>query len=61
MQNFVKHFYDLIKNGDIDQVLHEIQTRGIDPGSLQDENAFKQNSMFSVAHIPDDKHAVRMA
>jgi len=55
MQNFVKHFYELIKKGDIDGVLNEIRTKGIDAGSLQDESAFKQNPMFSVALIPDEK------
>lgn len=61
MQNFIKSFYELVKKGDIDAVIHEIQNRGIDVSNLQDENAFKQTAMFSVGHIPDDRVAVRMA
>jgi hypothetical protein len=62
MQNFNKTFFELVKKGDIDAVIHEIQTRGIDVSTLLDEtNTYKQTPIFSVGLIPDDRVAVKMA
>ena len=37
MQTFVRHFLELIKKGDIDQVLQERNRNNIDMASLVDE------------------------
>ena len=40
MQNFVRHFLELIKKGDIDAVLQERNRSGIDMATLVDEQNF---------------------
>lgn len=40
MQNYVKHFIDLVKEGNIDQILQERNTRGYDASQLVDEANF---------------------
>jgi hypothetical protein len=58
MQTFVKNFLELVKKGDIDQVLQERNRSGIDVATLVDEANFKQTPMFSVGLIPDDNLAI---
>jgi hypothetical protein len=41
MQGFLKHFIELIKKGEIDQVLMERNRSGIDIGSLVDDANYK--------------------
>ena len=57
----MKQFLDLVKEGNIDQVLQEHRIRGYDIGSLVDEANYKQTPMFSTGLIKVDDLAVRMA
>lgn len=61
MQQYVKQFLELVKEGNIDQVLQERQQRGYDIGQLLDEANYKQTPMFSTSLIKSDDQAVRMA
>jgi hypothetical protein len=54
----LKHFLELIKKGEIDQVLQERSRSGIDMSTLVDEANYKQTPMFSTSLIPDDNLAV---
>jgi hypothetical protein len=57
----VKRFLDLVKEGNIDQVVQEHKTHGYDMAQLLDEANYKQTPMFSTALIRSDDQAVRMA
>jgi ankyrin repeat protein len=52
---------ELVKKGDIDQVLFERNRSGIDIGTLVDDANFKQTPLFSAALVPDDSHSLQMA
>jgi len=41
MQTYVKQFLELVKEGNIDQILQERQQRGYDIGQLLDEANYK--------------------
>ncbi len=57
----MRHFLDLVKEGNIDQIVQERQVRGYDIGSLLDEANYKQTPMFSTSLIKSDDLAVRTA
>lgn len=57
----MKRFLDLVKEGNIDQVVQEHKTQGYDMTQLLDEANYKQTPMFSTALIRSDDQAVRMA
>lgn len=61
LQNIVNNVIALIKKGDIDQVVTEINRSGVDPSQLVDEPNFKQHLIFSATIIPDDALATKMA
>ena len=61
MQAYVRKFLDLVKDGNIDQVLQEHRVHNYDVGSLLDEANYKQTPMFSTSLIRNDGEAVRMA
>jgi hypothetical protein len=57
----VRHFLDLVKDGNIDQIVQERQVRGYDIGSLLDEVNYKQTPMFSTSLVRSDDLALRTA
>lgn len=61
MQAYVRQFLELVKDGNIDQIILEHKVRGYDVGSLLDEANFKQTPMFSTSLIKSDDQALRMA
>ncbi|CDW71912.1 bromodomain containing protein [Stylonychia lemnae] len=60
IQNFVKLLIELVKKGEIDQVMQEINRAGIEASNLVDETNFKQTLVFSATLIPDDARSVQM-
>lgn len=61
MQVYVRKFLDLVKDGNIDQVLQEHRVHNYDIGSLLDEANYKQTPMFSTSLTKNDGIAVKMA
>ena len=61
MQAYVKQFLELVKEGNIDQIIQEQRVRGYDIGSLLDEANYKQTPMFSASLVKSDDQAVRTA
>lgn len=57
----MRHFLDLVKDGNIDQIVQERQVRGYDIGSLLDEVNYKQTPMFSTSLVRSDDLALRTA
>lgn len=57
----MRRFLELVKEGNIDQILQEHRVHGYDVGSLLDEANYKQTPMFSTSLISSDDQAVRMA
>ena len=57
----MRHFLDLVKDGNIDQIVNEKYVRGFDIGSLLDESNFKQTPMFSTSLVRSDDLALRTA
>lgn len=58
MQAFVRQFIEIVKRGDVDAVVQEVNRSGIDISSLVDEANYKQTPMFYTSLIPDDSQAV---
>jgi ankyrin repeat protein len=61
MAALLKNFFDIIKRGDIDQVLAERNKLGIDLANLVDEANYKQNCIFYATVIKDENAAIEMA
>jgi hypothetical protein len=61
MVNLLKNFFEIIKKGDIDQVLAERNKLGIDLANLVDEANYKQNCIFYSTVIKDENAAIEMA
>ena len=61
LQTYVKKFLDIVKDGNIDQVIQEHKQHGYDMSQLLDEANYKQTPIFSTALIKSDDQAVRMA
>jgi Bromodomain/Ankyrin repeats (3 copies) len=59
-QQLVNQIIALIKRGDIDQVVAEIERSGVERSQLNDDANFKQHLIFTCSVIPDDSLATKM-
>ena len=48
MQALIKNFFEIIKKGDLEQVIQERNKLGIDVATLVDETAYKQTPIFAA-------------
>lgn len=60
MNQITKDFFELIKKGDLDQVILEREKLALDLTQLVDENNQRQNVMFSASQVKDDEMALRL-
>lgn len=61
MLALLKNFFEIIKKGDIDQVLAERNKLGIDMANLVDEANYRQNPIFYSTVIKDENASIEMA
>jgi ankyrin repeat protein len=59
MQTLIKGFFDLIKTGDIDSVVSEMERNGIDVVSIVD-NIFESNVISSACTIKNEDSSLKM-